>query len=64
MPKQSRLRAPEETMPKLKLPDMVRYINSILQDKMLFGSHWLVITPDRSLSDFARLDIREESARR
>jgi len=38
----------------------VRYINSILQDKMLFGSDWPVITPDRWLSDFSKLDIREE----
>jgi predicted TIM-barrel fold metal-dependent hydrolase len=38
----------------------VRYINSILQDKMLFGSDWPVITPDRWLSYFAKLDIRDE----
>jgi predicted TIM-barrel fold metal-dependent hydrolase len=41
-------------------PILVRYINSILQDKMLFGSDWPVITPDRWLSDFAKLEIREE----
>jgi predicted TIM-barrel fold metal-dependent hydrolase len=34
--------------------------NSILQDKMLFGSDWPVITPDRWLADFAKLDIRDE----
>jgi predicted TIM-barrel fold metal-dependent hydrolase len=38
----------------------VRYINSILQDKMLFRSGWPVITPDRWLSDFAKLEIRDE----
>jgi predicted TIM-barrel fold metal-dependent hydrolase len=38
----------------------VRYINSILQDKMLFGSDWPVITPDRWLSDFSKLEIRDE----
>ena len=27
---------------------------------MLFGSDWPVITPDRWLADFAKLDIREE----
>jgi predicted TIM-barrel fold metal-dependent hydrolase len=31
-----------------------------LQDKMLFGSDWPVITPDRWLSDFAKLDIHEK----
>ena len=41
-------------------PKLVRYINSILQDKMLFGSDWPVITSDRWLSDFAKLDIRDE----
>ena len=38
----------------------MRYINSILQDKMLFGSDWPVITPDRWLADFAQIDIRGE----
>jgi hypothetical protein len=38
----------------------VRYINSILQDKMLFTSDWPVITPDRWFSDFAKLEIRDE----
>ncbi len=38
----------------------MRYINSILQDKMLFGSDWPVITPDRWMADFANLDIRDE----
>jgi hypothetical protein len=38
----------------------VRYINSILQDKMLFGSDWPVIMPDRWMSDFAKLEIRDE----
>src|ERR1700741_3363458 len=39
---------------------LVQYAHSILRDKMLFGSDWPVITPDRWLSDFAKLDIREE----
>ncbi|MDP3078854.1 amidohydrolase family protein, partial [Bradyrhizobium sp.] len=46
--------------PKYFPPILVRYINSILQDKMLFGSDWPVITPDRWMADFARLDIRDE----
>jgi predicted TIM-barrel fold metal-dependent hydrolase len=41
---------------------LVRYINSILQDKVLFGSDWPVITPDRWLSDFAKLEGECEEA--
>ncbi len=44
--------------PKYFPPILVRYINGLLQDKMLFGSDWPVITPD--LSDFAKLDIHEK----
>lgn len=46
--------------PKYFPPILVRYVNTILQDKMLFGSDWPVITPDRWLADFAKLDIRDE----
>ncbi|MBI1619801.1 amidohydrolase family protein [Aquamicrobium zhengzhouense] len=41
-------------------PILVQYINTILKHKMLFGSDWPAITPDRWLSDFAQLEIREE----
>ena len=46
--------------PKYFPPILVRYVNTILQDKMLFGSDWPVITPDRWLSDFSKLEIRDE----
>jgi len=46
--------------PKYFPPILVRYVNSILQDKMLFGSDWPVITPDRWMADFAKLEIRDE----
>lgn len=39
---------------------LVRYTNTILKHKMLFGSDWPAITPDRWLSDFEKIDIREE----
>ena len=39
--------------PKYFPPILVRY-------KMLFGSDWPVITPDRWPSDFSKLDIRDE----
>src|SRR3712207_381285 len=33
-------------------PVLVQYINGVLQDKVLFGSDYPVITPDRWLADF------------
>jgi predicted TIM-barrel fold metal-dependent hydrolase len=42
-------------------PDiLVRYTNTILRHKMLFGSDYPLITPDRWLDDFAALPIRDE----
>ena len=45
--------------PKYFPPILVRYANSLLQDKVLFGSDWPAITPDRWLHDFDQLDIKE-----
>lgn len=45
--------------PKYFPPQLVRYANSLLQDKVLFGSDFPMITPDRWLDDFAVLDIKE-----
>ncbi|WP_346898222.1 amidohydrolase family protein [uncultured Roseibium sp.] len=39
---------------------LVQYANSILKKKMLFGSDWPAITPDRWLSDFEQLEIKPE----
>jgi predicted TIM-barrel fold metal-dependent hydrolase len=39
---------------------LVQYINTRLRDKMLFGSDYPLITPDRWLDDFAKLPIRDE----
>lgn len=38
---------------------LVRYTNSILQDKMLFGSDFPLITPERWMSDFDTLPIKD-----
>jgi predicted TIM-barrel fold metal-dependent hydrolase len=46
--------------PKYFPPILVQYTNTILKHKMLFGSDWPAITPDRWLSDFEKLDIRED----
>ncbi|MFI7544788.1 amidohydrolase family protein [Actinoplanes sp. NPDC049599] len=41
-------------------PQLVRYANTLLRDKVLFGSDYPVLTPDRWLADFATLDIKPE----
>jgi len=46
--------------PKYFPPQLVRAANSLLRHKVLFGSDYPVITPDRWLADFAQLDIKEE----
>ncbi|XVV00642.1 amidohydrolase family protein [Actinosynnema sp. CA-248983] len=46
--------------PKYFPPQLVRYANTLLQDKVLFGSDHPLITPDRWLADFAQLDIKPE----
>jgi uncharacterized protein len=38
---------------------LVRQANSLLQDRVLFGSDYPMLTPDRWLADFALLDLRE-----
>jgi predicted TIM-barrel fold metal-dependent hydrolase len=46
--------------PKYFPPQLVQYANTLLKDKVLFGSDFPVITPDRWLADFAKLDIKPE----
>lgn len=46
--------------PKYFPPQLVRAANSVLREKVLFGSDYPVITPDRWLADFAELEIRDE----
>ena len=46
--------------PKYFPPILVQYANSILKKKMLFGSDWPAITPDRWLADFEKIDIKDE----
>src|SRR5262249_3936320 len=45
--------------PKYFPPNLVRYLNTLLQDKVLFGSDYPLITPDRWLADFDALEIRD-----
>lgn len=46
--------------PKYFPPQLVRQANSLLRHKVLFGSDYPVITPDRWLADFAKLDLKDE----
>jgi predicted TIM-barrel fold metal-dependent hydrolase len=46
--------------PKYFPPQLVQYANTLLKDKVLFGSDFPVITPDRWLADFEKLDIKPE----
>ncbi len=46
--------------PKYFPPALVRAANGLLRHKVLFGSDYPVLTPDRWLADFAALDIKPE----
>ena len=46
--------------PKYFPPLLVQYANTLLKHKVLFGSDFPMITPDRWLADFGRLDIKPE----
>jgi predicted TIM-barrel fold metal-dependent hydrolase len=46
--------------PKYFPPILVRYANSLLKHKVLFGSDWPVILPDRWLRDFEKLEIKAD----
>ncbi len=46
--------------PKYFSPTLVQYSNTLLKHKVLFGSDYPLITPDRWLADFAKIEIRDE----
>jgi predicted TIM-barrel fold metal-dependent hydrolase len=46
--------------PKYFPPILVQYANTLLREKVLFGSDYPVITPDRWLADFEKLPIKPE----
>ncbi|MGQ4596813.1 amidohydrolase family protein [Nocardia sp. R6R-6] len=47
--------------PKYFPPQLVRQANSLLRHKVLFGSDYPVLTPDRWLSDFGQLEFSDEN---
>ena len=46
--------------PKYFSPMLVQYANTLLSEKVLFGSDYPLITPDRWLADFDEIGIRDE----
>ncbi len=46
--------------PKYFPPQLIQYANTLLRDKVLFGSDYPLITPDRRLADFEALPIKPE----
>ncbi len=46
--------------PKYFPPQLVRYANTLLKDKVLFGTDYPALTPERWLRDFDQLDIKPE----
>ncbi|HKX30661.1 MAG TPA: amidohydrolase family protein [Blastocatellia bacterium] len=50
--------------PKYFRPVLVQYANSLLQDKVLFGSDYPVLQPERWLKDFEALELKEEVRRK
>ena len=46
--------------PKYFPPQLVRAMNSLLQDKVLFGTDYPLLTPERWFRDFDKLDVKPE----
>jgi predicted TIM-barrel fold metal-dependent hydrolase len=46
--------------PKYFPSELVRYANTLLKDRVLFGSDYPMLTPDRWLADFEQLEIKPE----
>jgi predicted TIM-barrel fold metal-dependent hydrolase len=46
--------------PKYFPPQLVRHANSLLREKVLFGTDFPALTPERWLRDFAALEIKDE----
>src|ERR1700691_1013329 len=46
--------------PKYFSPTLIQYANTLLKQKVLFGSDFPLITPDRWLADFEKIAIRDD----
>ncbi|HSN32509.1 MAG TPA: amidohydrolase family protein [Ideonella sp.] len=47
--------------PKYFPPQLVQYANTLLKDRVLFGSDWPLIAPERWLKDFEQAGFRDEA---
>ena len=54
------LHRPSGWSPKYFPPILVQYANTLLKDKILFGSDYPVMTPERWMAEFDKLDIKPE----
>jgi uncharacterized protein len=50
--------------PRYFQPSLIQYANNLIADKVLFGSDWPVIRPDRWLADFEQAGFKEEVRRK
>jgi predicted TIM-barrel fold metal-dependent hydrolase len=55
-----RLHGPLRLVAEVLQPSLVQYANTLLQDKVLFGSDYPVISPERWLRDFEQAGFRAE----
>jgi hypothetical protein len=46
--------------PKYFPQNLIQYSNTLLRDRILFGSDFPVFMPDRWIADFEKLPIKEE----
>jgi predicted TIM-barrel fold metal-dependent hydrolase len=46
--------------PKYFSPTLIQYANTLLKHKVLFGSDYPLLTPDRWLADFEKIGIRDD----
>ena len=46
--------------PKYFAPQLIQYANTLLKNKVLFGSDYPLITPDRWIADFEKASFRDE----
>jgi predicted TIM-barrel fold metal-dependent hydrolase len=46
--------------PKYFPPILIQYANTLLKDKILFGSDYPVMSPERWMADFDKLSIKPE----
>lgn len=50
--------------PKYFPADVIRYADTLLSERVLFGSDWPALEPARWMEEFSRLPLRDESRRR